>query len=97
MSYSTTSLTLSNEEEVAADRLHSHRIFTNGVAVNPNDSTLMVELEQAKFGEDGSLDVLVDESWGNPKALAEELHSALAIGKADKRDFPFPPGYGLTM
>jgi hypothetical protein len=57
----------------------------------------MVELEQAGFREDSPLDVLVDQLWCNLEALSEELHSAPLIRKADKRELPLTPWYGVAV
>jgi hypothetical protein len=97
VSYSRTSVTVSNELQVAEHRSQSHGVFIDTVAVDSNNSVVVIELEQAKFGEDGSVDVLVDQPGGNLKALGEELDSALAIREPDNRDFALSPGYGATV
>lgn len=109
LSYSRTSVTVSNELKIAVDRLHpnglevalhrSHmgRVFVDGVAVNFDDSTLMVELEDTEFSEDGSPDVFVDKPGSNFKLLGEELHRSVAIGEADKRELAVSPRYGATV
>jgi hypothetical protein len=51
----------------------------------------MVELEQAGFSEDSSLDVLMNEPASELKALGEKLDSARLIGKTDKGDFAITP------
>lgn len=57
----------------------------------------MKELEQVWFGEDGSLDIFVHESWGDLEAFREEVNSALVVRETDKGDFAVTPRDGLMV
>jgi hypothetical protein len=51
----------------------------------------MVELEQAGFSEDRSLDVLMNEPASDLKALSEKLDGACLVRETDKGDFAITP------
>jgi hypothetical protein len=51
----------------------------------------MIKLEQARLGEDSSLDVLMSEVGTDGKALGEKLNGSHLIGEADKGDFAITP------
>ena len=71
--------------------------FGNFVAVDFNDLTLMEELEQVLFGEDGPPDVLVDKSFGNLEAFGKEVNGTCAVGETDKGNFAITPREWLVV
>ena len=71
--------------------------FSDGVTVDPNHATLMVELEQTGLGEDSSLDVLVNEPGSDFKAFGEKLDGACLVSETDKGDFAITPRDSVLM
>jgi hypothetical protein len=57
----------------------------------------MVELEQAWFREDRSLDVLMSEPAIDLKALGKKLNTAGLVRETDKGDFAIPPRDGVVV
>ena len=57
----------------------------------------MEELEQVLFGEDSPSDVLVEESFGNLKALGKKVNGTCAVCETDKGNFAITPWERLVV